>query len=91
MRNRKLTYRFHDPNPPSVAAEYILKVCIEANTSKVEQALREAMEKADQTVETVDPDEPGSLDWEMESGEQDEIEEMEPEKCPSRNWTMTMM
>ena len=32
MKNKKkLNYRFHNPNPPEVAAEYILKVFIEVN------------------------------------------------------------
>lgn len=43
---KKLNYRFHDPNDPAVAAEYILKVFIEANQKKVEEAIRkESMEK----------------------------------------------
>ena len=46
MKKKKLTYRFHDPNDPAVAAEYILKVFIEANKKKVEEVLRKAsMEK----------------------------------------------
>ena len=34
---RKLNYRFHNPNPVEVTAEYILKVMIEANAEKVEK------------------------------------------------------
>lgn len=45
-RNNKLNYRFHDPNPPEVAAEYILKVFIDVNKPKVERAVREAKERA---------------------------------------------
>lgn len=46
MKKIKLNYRFHDPNDPAVAAEYILKVFIEANQKKVEEAIRKAsMEK----------------------------------------------
>lgn len=46
MKKKKLNYRFHDPNDPAVAAEYILKVFIEANQKKVEEAIRKAsMEK----------------------------------------------
>lgn len=46
MKKKKLNYRFHDPNDPAVAAEYILKVFIEANQKKVEEAVRKAsMEK----------------------------------------------
>ncbi len=47
MKNiKKLNYRFHNPNPPEVAAEYILKVFIEVNKPKVERAVREAKERA---------------------------------------------
>ena len=42
MKQRKLNYRFHDPNPPAVTAEYILKIFIEANARKVETAIQEA-------------------------------------------------
>lgn len=42
MKERKLNYRFHDPNPAAVTADYILKVLIEANAQKVDAAIREA-------------------------------------------------
>lgn len=42
MKKQKLHYRFHDPNDPAVAAEYILKVFVEANQKKVEKVIREA-------------------------------------------------
>ncbi len=42
MKERKLNYRFHDPNPAAVTADYILKVFIEANAGKVEEAIQEA-------------------------------------------------
>ena len=45
MAKRKLNYRFHNPNPVEVTADYILKVMIEANREKVEKALREEMEQ----------------------------------------------
>ena len=43
MAKRKLNYRFHNPNPAEVTADYILKVMIEANTEKVEKILQENM------------------------------------------------
>ena len=43
MAKRKLNYRFHNPNPVEVTADYILKVMIEANTEKVEKILKENM------------------------------------------------
>ncbi|MFR1833724.1 MAG: hypothetical protein ACLSX5_11290 [Lachnospiraceae bacterium] len=45
MKKRKLNYRFHNPNTAEVTADYLLKVLIEANTSKVERAIQEAAEK----------------------------------------------
>ncbi len=45
MKRRKLNYRFHDPNPPEIAAEYILKVLIEANADKVRWAIENATTK----------------------------------------------
>ena len=44
MAKRKLNYRFHNPNPVEVTAEYILKVMIEADTEKVENAIRVKMQ-----------------------------------------------
>ena len=44
MKKRKLNYRFHDPNPAAVTADYILKIFIEANTGKVEAAIQKAAE-----------------------------------------------
>ena len=42
MKECKLNYRFHDPNPAAVTAGYILKLFISANTGKVEAALQKA-------------------------------------------------
>ena len=39
-KKRKLNYRFHDPNPSEVAAGYILRILIEANTGKAESTIR---------------------------------------------------
>lgn len=44
MAKRKLNYRFHNPNPVEVTADYILKVMIEVNTEKVEKAIRAKMQ-----------------------------------------------
>ena len=44
MKQRKLSYRFQDPNPAAVTADYILKIFIEANTGKVEAAIQKAAE-----------------------------------------------
>lgn len=42
---RKLNYRFHNPNTAEVTADYLLKILIEANASKVEQAIQEAADE----------------------------------------------
>lgn len=42
MKQRKLNYRFHDPNPAAVTADYILKIFIEANAGKAEAAIQKA-------------------------------------------------
>ena len=41
MAKRKLNYRFHNPNPVEVTADYILKVFIEVNSRKVERIMQE--------------------------------------------------
>lgn len=46
MKERKLNYRFHDPNPAAVTADYILKVFIETNAGKVEAAIQKAANTA---------------------------------------------
>ena len=45
MKKRKLNYRFHDPNTAEPAANYLLKVLIEANTSKAEQAIQQSADR----------------------------------------------
>lgn len=40
IKKPKLNYRFHNPNPADVTADYILKVFIEVNEKKVEKAIR---------------------------------------------------
>jgi len=40
----KLNFRFHNPNTAEATADYILKIFIEANQEKVEQAMQTAAE-----------------------------------------------
>lgn len=47
MKKQKLNYRFHNPNPAEVTADYILKVFIEVNERKVERAINAAAEQLD--------------------------------------------
>lgn len=45
MKKQKLNYRFHNPNSAEVTADYILKVFIEVNEGKVEQAIKAAADQ----------------------------------------------
>ena len=41
MKQRKLNYRFHNPNSAEDTAEFLCKLLIEANVGKVERAIEE--------------------------------------------------
>lgn len=45
IKKQKIKYRFHNPNPADVTADYILKIFIEVNEKKVEQAIRASARK----------------------------------------------
>lgn len=42
MKQRKLKYRFHNPNSAEDTADFLCKLLIEANVGKVERAIEEA-------------------------------------------------
>ena len=42
MKQRKLNYRFHNPNSAEDTANYLIKILIEANAGKVERVIEEA-------------------------------------------------
>ena len=42
MKQRKLNYRFHNPNSVEDTAGFLCKLLIEANAGKVERAIEEA-------------------------------------------------
>jgi len=45
LKKQKLTYRFHDPNPEGMVADYILELFMEVDEERVEQAMKqEALE-----------------------------------------------
>ena len=54
MAKRKLNYRFHNPNPVEVTADYILKVMIEANAEKVEKILQDEIKNDKKGEEYMD-------------------------------------
>lgn len=39
----KLNYRFHNPNSAAATADYILKILIQSNAGKVEDAIQKAV------------------------------------------------
>ena len=45
MSKKKLNYRLHNPNPDSQTANYILKVFLESNRPKVENAVQQAAQE----------------------------------------------
>lgn len=51
MKKRKLNYRFHNPNPADVTADFLLKVLIEVNSEKVEKVIQEAAEQLSESNE----------------------------------------
>lgn len=50
MKKQKLNYRFHNPNPAEVIADYILKVFIEVNENKVERAIKAAADGSNEGI-----------------------------------------
>ena len=51
MKERKLNYRFHNPNPTAATADYLLKIFMKANQEKVQLAIQAAADTADGSSE----------------------------------------
>lgn len=45
MKKGKLNYRIHDPNPPALSAEVVLKIMIDVNRAKVEAAIQRELDR----------------------------------------------
>lgn len=45
MRETKLSYSFHNPNTVEVTADYLLKLFIEVNREKADEAIRRAAQE----------------------------------------------
>lgn len=57
MKQRKLNYRFHNPNSAEDTANYLFKILIEANAGKVERAIEEAASRcADESEYIAEPE-----------------------------------
>lgn len=54
MTQRKLNYRFHNPNSAEDTANYLFKILIEANAGKVERAIEEAALKCAKESEYIE-------------------------------------
>lgn len=58
MKNRKLNYRFHNPNSAEETADFLCKLLIETNAGKVGRAIEEAASKcAEESEYIVEPEE----------------------------------
>ncbi len=53
MKQRKLNYRFHNPNSAEDTANFLCKLLIEANAGKVERAIEEAAERCAEDCEYI--------------------------------------
>lgn len=51
MKRRKLNYRFQNPNPAAITADYILKIFLEVDLKKVQFAIQTAAVVADSISE----------------------------------------
>ena len=47
LKERKLNYRFHNPNSAEDTADFLCNLLIEVNADKVERAIEEAAKEAD--------------------------------------------
>lgn len=53
MKQRKLNYRFHNPNSAEDTADFLCKLLIEANACKVERAIEEAASRCAEESEYI--------------------------------------
>ena len=53
MKQRKLNYRFHNPNSAEDTAEFLCKLLIEANAGKVERAIEETASRCAEESEYI--------------------------------------
>ena len=53
MKQRKLNYRFHNPNSAEDTADFLCKLLIEVNAGKVERAIEETVLKCEEEGEYI--------------------------------------
>ena len=58
MKQKKLNYRFHNPNSAEDTADFLCKLLIEANAGKVERAIEEVASRcAEESEYIAEPEE----------------------------------
>ena len=62
MKQRKLNYRFHNPNSAEDTADFLCRLLIEANAGKVERAIEEAASRCAEESEYIATPEEGVAD-----------------------------
>lgn len=62
MKQRKLNYRFYNPNSAEDTAEFLCKLLIEVNAGKVERAIEEAASRCAEESEYIEVPEDVKLD-----------------------------
>ena len=53
LKQRKLNYRFHNPNSAEDTADFLCKLLIEANAGKVERAIEETASRCAEESEYI--------------------------------------
>ena len=53
LKQRRLNYRFHNPNSAEDTANYLVKILIDANAAKVERAIEEAASRCAEESEYI--------------------------------------
>ena len=53
MKQRKLNYRFHNPNSADDTADFLCKLLVEANAGKVERAIEKAASRCAEKSEYI--------------------------------------
>lgn len=61
MKQRKLNYRFHNPNSAEDTADFLCKLLIEVNAGKVERAIEEAALKCGKEIEYIEEPEKNKI------------------------------
>lgn len=54
MKQRKLNYRFHNPNSAEATADFLCKLLVEVNAGKVERAIEEAALRCGKEIEYIE-------------------------------------